>query len=256
MPPLEERIHLLSLVDIFEPLSSKEIEKLDGQLSDLHLEQGELCYTPEDRSERLFVLQRGRVRVYKVAEGRELTLTVVCAGTVFGEMVFTAPRLQGAYAQAMEPSELSVMSRDALERLILEKPEVGLQMLHLLSERLRRYETRLEDITLKDVTARLASLIISLIETEGVVTGRNQLKIPNHHTHQELGTMIGVKREAVNRAFARLQDEGTVELKRRLIHVTDVETLTRLAGDIAVKERGKLRGKPLSFYRVGRRSAD
>ena len=226
---MEERIRLLSLVDIFEPLSEEEIEQLNGQLSDVHLEPGETFYTPEDRTERLFVLWKGRVRIYKTTDGREFTLATVEAGTVFGEMALTAQQMQGAYAQAMEASEISVMHRADLERLILEKPKVGLQISQLLSERLRRYETRLEDITLKDVTARLASLLVLLLESEGVVTGDHSVKIPTHYTHQHLGTMVGANREAVTRAFGQLQDEGIVQLRRRLIYVPDVQALRRRA---------------------------
>jgi CRP/FNR family transcriptional regulator len=228
---LEERIRLLSLVDIFEPLSEQEIEQLNGQLSDVHLEPDEIFYTPQDRSERLFVLWKGRVRIYRTTDGgREFTLATLEAGTVFGEMALTAQQLQEAYAQAMEPSELSVMRREDLERLMLEKPEVGLQISHLLSERLRRYETRLEDITLKGVTARLASLLVLLLESEGVVTGDHSLKIPTHYTHQHLGTMVGANREAIIRAFGHLQDRGLVELRRRFIYVPDAEALRRRAG--------------------------
>src|SRR3954466_557008 len=107
----EQRIRLLSLVDIFEPLSEEEIEQLNGQLSDVHLEPGQIFYTPQDQSERLFVLWKGRVRIYKTTDGREFTLATVEAGTVFGEMALTAQQLQGAYAQAMESSELSIMHR-------------------------------------------------------------------------------------------------------------------------------------------------
>jgi CRP/FNR family transcriptional regulator len=229
------------LVDIFEPLSEEEIERLNGQLSDRHLEPGEIFYTPQDSSERLFLLWKGRVRIYKTTDGREFTLATVEAGTVFGEMALTAQQLQGAYAQAMEPSELSVMHRTDLERLMLEKPEVGLQITHLLSERLRRYETRLEDITLKGVTARLASLLVLLLESEGVVTGDHSLKIPTHYTHQHLGSMVGTNREAVTRAFGHLQDEGIVQLRRRLIYVPDVEALRRRAE--AEKEQPDDRGE-------------
>jgi CRP/FNR family transcriptional regulator, cyclic AMP receptor protein len=227
--PIEGKLRALSLVDIFEPLSTEEIERLDRQLTDVHLERDEVLYSPEDPNERLLVLRRGRVRIYKVDHDRELTLDMIDAGTVFGEMALTAQRLRGTYAQAMEPSDVSVMSCDQLERLMLEKPEVGVQIVHLLAERLRRYEIRLEDITLKDVLTRLASLILSLIDKEGVVIRLNHLKIPNHYTHEHLGTMIGAKRAAVTRAFSRLQDEGAVELRRRLIHVVDVESLRRFA---------------------------
>ncbi len=197
-----ERIRLLSLVDIFEPLSTEEIERLNGQLSDIHLTPGEIFYTPDDLSERLFILWKGRVRVFRTVDGKEFTLALVESGTVFGEMALTAQQLQGAYAQAQEHSDLSIMSRENLEQLILEKPQVGLQIAHLLSERLRQYETRIGDLTLKGTTARLASLILILADNEGVVTGGKLVKIPKHYTHQYLGTMVGTNREAVTRAFA------------------------------------------------------
>ena len=93
----EERIKLLSTVDIFEPLSRAEIERLNGQLPDVHLEGGEFFYSPEDRSERLFLLRQGKVRIFRTSpDGREFTLAVVEAGTVFGEMALTAQRLEGA----------------------------------------------------------------------------------------------------------------------------------------------------------------
>jgi CRP-like cAMP-binding protein len=118
----EERIRLLSLVDIFDPLSEEEIEQLNGQLSDTHIQRGEIFFTPQDSSEKLFVLWKGRVRIYRTSEARELTLATVEAGTVFGEMALTAQQLQGAYAQAMEASEISIMRRADLERIIEEKP--------------------------------------------------------------------------------------------------------------------------------------
>jgi len=227
---MEDRIRLLSLVDIFEPLSEEKIKQLNGQLPDRRLQRGEIFYGPEDRSERLFLLQKGKVRMFRTTpDGREFTLAVVEAGTVFGEMALTAQQLEGAYAQAMEPSQVSTMLRADLERLVLEKPEVGLQIMHVLSERLRRYETRLEDVTMKDVRSRLAGIIVLLVESEGVRTSMGY-RIPAHYTHERLGTMIGANRVAVTRAFGLLQDEGVVELRRRLMHVTDIETLRRSAG--------------------------
>ena len=227
--PSAERIRLLSLVDIFEPLSEEEIERLNGQLPDRRLEGGEIFYGPHDRSERLFLLQKGKIRIFRTTpEGRELTLAVVEAGTVFGEMALTGQQLEGAYAQAMEPSQVSTMAREDLERLVLEKPEVGLKIMQVLSERLRRYETRLEDVTMKDVRSRLAGIIVLLVESEGVRTGTGY-RIPAHYTHERLGTMIGANRVAVTRAFGLLQDEGVVELRRRLIYVTDIEALRRTA---------------------------
>jgi CRP/FNR family transcriptional regulator len=79
------------------------------------------------------------------------------------------------------------------------------------------------------VPARLASLILFLVQSEGVqIPG--EIRIPTNYTHEHLGTMIGANREAVTRAFGRLQDEGVIQLRRRLIYVEDVEGLERVAG--------------------------
>src|SRR5215204_5589513 len=120
-------------------------------------------------------------------------------------------RLRESYARAIVPSVVFAMERAAVERLIEEKPQVGIRMISLLSERLHFYETRMEDVTLREVPARLASLILFLIESEGIqVPG--EISIPTRYTHEHLGTMIGANRESVTRAFGRLQDEGAVQI--------------------------------------------
>ena len=226
---VEESLKLLSMVDMFEPLSRDELEEIEWQGLEIRVEPGEVFFTPMDLSETLFILQSGRVRVYrKTAEEREFTLAVFGSGTVFGEMTLTAQRLRNSYAEALEPSTVFAMCRADLERLILRKPQVGLQLAYLMGERLMRYEDRLEALGLKEVPARLAGLVLELIESEGIKTGKDY-KIPTHYTHQQLGTMIGANREAVTRAFARLQDIGAVELKRRRIHVADLDVLTGAA---------------------------
>jgi CRP/FNR family cyclic AMP-dependent transcriptional regulator len=232
MMPEEEQVHVLSRVDILEPFSDEELRELLRRNPDTYLQAGELFYSPEDVSEKLFILKKGRVRIFKTVDSRELTLSEIEPGTVFGEMALTAQRLQEAYAQATEPSVLVSISSEELERIIEQKPQVGIRLVHMLSERLRSYEGRMEDITLKDVPARLANIILLLCEEEGVMA-RREIKIPHHYTHERLGTMIGANREAVTRAFSKLQDEGAIELRRRLIYVQDIEALRRVADNLS-----------------------
>ncbi len=225
----EKKVRLLSLVDVLEPLSEEEIAGLIQRIPSTPLEEGQVFYTPEDRSEALFLLKNGRVRVYKVApDGWEFTLAVVEAGTVFGEMALTAQRLRESYAEAMEPADVCILKDEDLERLVLEHPRVGLRMMRVLGERLRTCEARLEDIGLKDVPSRLASLLLQLAESEGVMTREGPM-IPTRYTQRQLATMIGSSRESVTRAFSRLRKAGAVELRRRHVHVKDVEALERAA---------------------------
>jgi CRP/FNR family transcriptional regulator, cyclic AMP receptor protein len=110
----------------------------------------------------------------------------------------------------------------------MDKPQVGLKVMSVLSERLSLAEDRMEDIALKEVPARLASFILQLVESEGIMTAEGP-KIPTRYTHRQLATMIGANREAVTRAFGKLRSEGGVELRNRRIFVTDPEALKRAA---------------------------
>src|SRR5215213_12024759 len=130
----DEEVEVLSSVGLFESLSKEEIRELLRQNSDVRLEEGEVFYAPWEHGGKLFVLKKGRMRLYRTEGAREFTLEVVEAGTVFGEMAFTPHRLRDAYARAMEPSILLAMERAEVERLIQEKPQVGLRIISLLSE--------------------------------------------------------------------------------------------------------------------------
>jgi CRP/FNR family transcriptional regulator, cyclic AMP receptor protein len=228
-PSLEEEVKLLSMVDVLEPLSKEELEELARRCPDREIEAGEFLYTPGDSNERLFALKRGKVRIYRVSQGSEITLDMVDEGTMFGEMALTGQHLRESHAQAMEPSLVLSMERDDLEHIISKNPEVGLRVAQLLSERLRLYENRVEDLTVKQVPARLASLLLMLCESEGVMTSGKQIKIPTHYTHEHLGTMIGANRVAVTRAFSQLQDMGAVQLLRRRIYLADTEALENVS---------------------------
>ncbi len=85
------------------------------------------------------------------------------------------------------------------------------------------------DIAVKEVSARLASLLLDLVQSEGLVTREGYYIITSHFTHEHLASMIGVTRGTVTRAFGTLQDSESVLLLRRQIYVTDLATLNRLA---------------------------
>jgi CRP/FNR family cyclic AMP-dependent transcriptional regulator len=235
----EEQVELLRRVGIFEGLSREEVREILGDLlrrhAEINLQAGEVFDTPQQRDGKLFILKQGRVRIYKMEGSREFTLDVVDAGTVFGEVAFTAHRLRDSYAEATEPSVLLAMERADVEHLIQQKPQVGIRIISLLSERLHYYETRMQDVTLKEVPGRVASLILFLVESEGVKRP-GEIGISTRYSHEHLGTMIGANREAVTRAFGHLQDEGVIQMRRRLIYVQDVEALERAAGRLLEDE--------------------
>ena len=226
---LKEVIGLLSMVDILGPLYEEEMENLAKMTPDTFLEQDDILYTPKEGTERLFILKKGRVQLYEVDEGGdEITLSVVEEGNVFGEMALTGQSLHGLYVRALTRTIVVSLRREELEGLIMKKPEVGLRLVRDLAEKLHASETRYADIIGKDVPARLATLILTLVDSEGVVSTESY-RIPTHYTHEQLASMIGCKRVAVTRAFRKLEEGGAIELKNRHIIVKDLDALKDLA---------------------------
>jgi CRP/FNR family cyclic AMP-dependent transcriptional regulator len=226
---LKEEMRLLSMVDILGPLSDEELEDLARRTPDTFLEQDDVLYAPKEGTERLFVLKKGRVQCYEIGDGGdEITLSVIEDGNVFGEMALTGQSLKDIYVRALTPATVVSLRREDVEDLIRKKPEVGLRLVRDLAQRLRDSEARYADIVGKDVPARLATLILTLVDSEGVVSSESY-SIPTHYTHERLGTMIGCKRVAVTRAFRKLEGGGAVELKDRRIVVNDINALKDLA---------------------------
>ena len=227
--PLQRQVRLLSMVDILGPLSGEELEDLARRVPDTHLEEGDVLYSPQDGKERLFVLKEGRVQVYEVDRGgEEVTLSVIEGGNVFGEMALTGQSLEGVYVRALAPSTVVPLRREELEDLIVKKPEVGLRLVQELAQRLRASERRYADVVGKGVPARLATLILTLVESEGVVSSESY-RIPTRYTHEQLASMIGCRRVAVSRAFSKLRASGAVETRDRRIVVRNLGALKGLA---------------------------
>jgi len=211
-----------------EPLSTEEINWLAQRIIERNFQRGDIVHIPGDASEIVYLLLAGRIRLYGMVGEQELTLDIIRASTMFG-VASLMERTQDEYAQALEPSRVGLLSLNSFWHLVRQNPEVNARLMKLLGDRLRLSRSRMTDIALKEVPARLASLILDLIQSEGVVTREGRYKILTHYTHEQLATMIGAKRVAVTRAFGKLQDAGCVRLWRRQIYVVDLATLRRLA---------------------------
>jgi CRP/FNR family transcriptional regulator, cyclic AMP receptor protein len=221
----EHEVKLLSLVDVLEPLSEEELEEVSTRCPTFSLDAGQEFYASSEYDGGLFLLEEGHVVIYKrTSSGKQITFAVHSAGTVL-----PALRLQGVSARAIETTVLAFMSREELEYFLRRKPQMGLRLMDLLAENLRLMDARISDVIHKRVSARLASLIAWLIDEEGIVVGSGDRVIPYPYTHEQLGTIIGARRVAVTLAFKALQDEGAVQVRRRQIHVKDLNLLQRIA---------------------------
>lgn len=223
-----KRIKLLSEVDVLEALGPEEMNWLAQTILERDFQSGEMVYVPGDASKVVFLLLTGGIRLYGIAGKQELTFEVIRAGSMFG-IASLAERTQAEYAQALKPSRVGLLSLQNFWRLVGQTPEVNARVMGVLGERLRRNRSRMTDIALKEVPARLANLILDLVEGEGIVTRQGHYAIHTPYTHEQLATMIGAKRVAVTRAFKNLQDAGGLRRHGRQIYVIDLVALQRCA---------------------------
>jgi len=226
----EEKERLLSRVDLLESLSPAQISALSQTEPLMSLTENQILYGPRQFSQTLYLLLSGRMHLYKAAGGggEQQTFEVLTAGMFFGVHVLTG-RPSQLYAQALEPSWVALMSLSRFRRLAEGNVEVSLKMAQLLSQRVSLYQSRMADIALKEVPARLASLLLHLCEREGIVTSEGHYRLPTHYTHTQLSEMIGAKRVSVTRAFGVLKKKPAIEVRRRIVYIKDLKALKALA---------------------------
>jgi CRP-like cAMP-binding protein len=225
------KLGLLRASDIFRDLDEAQMAQVDRMTTLTKCPRGRLVYEPGYPGETLFLLKRGKVHIYRITpDGRKLITAVVMPGTLFGNMAFTGSTLSDSFAEALEDSELCVMSRADIEQLIVRYPQIAIRMLSALAKRVEELEKRLEEGLLRGMPARVAAALVRLREAQG----SDELRL----THQELADSLGTYRETVTHTLGQLQSQGLVELERSRIRVKDVQALKRLVSADAVRTGG------------------
>lgn len=218
------KLTYLSNIEIFQDLSSKDLEQMDRQITMSSCAPGKIFYMPEDTGEVLFLLKKGRVQLYRISpNGKKLVVETLGPGAIFGEMSLVGQGMHNTFAEAIDECLLCVMSRADVERLMREKPMVSFRFVEALGDRVTSLESRLEEIAFKSIPARLASLLLRLSEEQGngsLVTG---------YTHQDLGEMLGTYRETVTQTLNEFKGDGLLEISRKRIEIKDRDGLEMLA---------------------------
>ena len=218
-----EKMRYLSELTVFQDLSPREMEELNRVITVSNVPKGRVFYRPEETSEVLFILKEGRVQLYRISpEGKKLIISTLGPHTLFGEMALLGAKMHNTFAEAVEDCLICVMSRADLERLILNKPQVGLRILEVTGKRLLEVEGRLKNMAFKGMPARLASLLLRLADEQGSeeITGL---------THQDLAESVGTYRETATQVLNDLKTAGLIEIGRKRITITDRPGLTAIA---------------------------
>ncbi len=220
-----DKIWYLKKIDLFKDLPQEEMERIEQTTRmERVCRKGHVFFPGEGRS--IYFLKSGRVRLYRVLkDGKEWTVDYLEPGDTFGELV--DDHTHNTAAQAVEESYICVMERKDFERLLAEYPPFAVRITKLIGFRLRRIESRVEDLLYRDVSGKLASTLLRLADEYGVRDSRGIL-LRIRLSHSDLAKLIGSSRETVTLTMKEFKERGFIEVSSRMIVIKDREALASL----------------------------
>ncbi|CAN5606297.1 Crp/Fnr family transcriptional regulator [soil metagenome] len=197
-------------------------------------------FTPGDPDDQLYFLLSGTVRLYKIyGDYKEATTALLREGGIFGKLSLVEGRWQDVFAEAVTDAEVASIRKEAIERVIKSRPDFALRLFSSFSERLRQSDEVIESLLHREVSTRLATLLINLVSRFGEGNGSG-VTLDVRLTHQDLANMIASTREAVSKVMSEFQRDGYIEVKSRKIVILDRQALADYASPSGLSVDGQL----------------
>ena len=210
-------------IPYFAGLDQAELESIKKHIFEKKVVRGEILVFEGEPADTLFFVVNGVVKVFKTsADGKEQILQIIRTGDSFNDVPVFTGDVSLASAEAMSDVLLYTLKKNDLAGIIQEYPRVSLNVIRILSERVQRLVSLVEDLSFRHVTGRVAKV---LLEYAG-----NGADEKPRLTQQEMAAMIGTAREMVGRSLKTLEEEGTIRMERNRVIITDQETLREVAG--------------------------
>ena len=200
-------VAVLQTLPIFASLPPARMEAL-GRLASLrHVARGGVVLREGENTNAIYFILNGALKVLvSDADGREVILTILGRGELFGEMGAIDDNPRSATVVATQSSDLVVINKSDFQQILSDNFEVALAIMRGLANRLRVADRNIESLALLDVYGRVARLLLDQSE---VVDGRRVINRPM--TKQDIAKMIGASREMVSRVMKDLQLQGLIE---------------------------------------------
>ena len=224
MPHEEEVVRRAPL---FTALDEAAAVSLRASMDTVKIAKGSILFKEGDDGEHLYVIIDGKLKLGTASgDGRENLLSILGPGEMFGELSLFDPGPRTSTATAVTDAKLLSLSHEKVIPWLKQNPEVSLQLLTRLSQRLRRTNEAVGDLVFSDVPGRVAKALIDLGERFGK-TSAEGLLVNHDLTQEELAQLVGASRETVNKALADFAGRGWLKLDGRSVLITDVERLSK-----------------------------
>ena len=212
-------------VSLFADLPDEDIRALMAVARKRTFRAGEVIFHREDVGQVLYVIKEGKVNICLISpEGQEISLVVLGKGDFFGELAILDGLPRSTDAIALERVECYTLQRSDFHNAIMKNPKIAIQVLEILSRRLRKTDDKVEDLVVLDVYGRVAKKLLDLAHEHGVQV-EDGIRIDIRLTQQDLASMVGASRESVNKVLGYFTDKGYISSDKHKITIHRVNEL-------------------------------
>lgn len=206
---------------LFKGLSEELLHRVSRISREKTFKRGETIFFEGDEATGFYMVSSGKVKIFKMSmDGREQILHIYGPGEPFGEVPVFHGQPFPANAVSMSNSTLLFFPREEFVDLVRDTPTLALSMLAMLSLRLRRFAAQVESLSLKEVPGRLAAHLVYLTEEQKRID-KVVLDIPKG----QLASLLGTSPETLSRIFAKMSEEGVIQVDGKTIALLDYEEL-------------------------------
>ena len=218
-------IDQIASIPLFQGLPRKQHEDLSMIVVDQVFIRGQSVFSEGDEGNGFYVLISGRIKVFKMSpEGKEQILHLFGPGEPFGEVAVFAGKNFPANAETLTESRVFFFPRAAFIDLVAKNPALALNMMAVLSGRLRRLTNLVEDLSLKEVPGRLAAYLLLLSDKN-----KKAMRVELEVSKNQLASLLGTIPETLSRILARMTRERLIRADGKKIDIVDRKALEELA---------------------------
>ena len=219
-------INVLKRIPLFASLPEADQQNLVSLLRRVNLRKGEILFRQGDEGISLYLILQGRIKISLSRQMDVVTLAILGQGEFLGEMALLDGLPRSADAIALEDSYLYALNRKDFLSFLVNNEKAVHAVLSSLSIRLRKTDTLLAEMCFLNLSLRLVQKLVELVQQ--LPSDENN---PNECTlkvsQQELGNILGVSRESINKELKHLRDKGIVSTSRNCIHIHNLASLRK-----------------------------
>jgi len=212
---------------LFTALDDASAASLRATMDTVRLPKGATLFSEGDEGHHLYVIIEGKLKLgTSSGDGRENLLSILGPGEMFGELSLFDAGPRTATATAVTDVRLLSLGHDQVIPWVTRHPQVALDLLERLAQRLRRTNEVVGDLVFSDVPGRVAKALMDLGDRFGKETDEG-LYVNHDLTQEELAQLVGASRETVNKALADFASRNWIRLDGRAVLIIDVDRLNK-----------------------------